>query len=193
MLYRVHGFVAALSLLSCGCVHISSNDPPHDPPTMAAVQSHGYALLDDLMGDESNVSKLLIVKRERPELGILIKRISSICGQAHERLEKFASADPRVNIKDQGLPAAEVETRKEISRTRGKELLAAKGKEFELQLLLDQNEALTYGSHLAATIVRGEESSTRADFLRKLSVELGQLRQRVVSILLEGYTWEGSK
>src|SRR5258708_28546721 len=130
MLKRVHGFVGALSLVACGCVHPAlSNGPPHDAPALAPGQSHGYALLYDLMGDERNVSKLLIVKRGRPELGILIKRISNICGEAHEQLEKFAKADPQVDLKDQGLPAAEIQTRKEISRTRGKELLANKCKE----------------------------------------------------------------
>jgi len=69
-------------------------------------------------------------------------------------------------------------------------LLAANGKEFELQLLLNQNEALTYGSHLAEVVARGEESSTRAEFLRKLSGDLGKQRQRVVAMLLEGYTWK---
>jgi len=191
MLMRVHSLIGGLTLLVSGCVHVASaDDPPHHS---ASAHGHGYALLYDLLGDERNVSKLLIVKRGRPELGVLIKRISNICGEAHEHLEKFAQADPNVDIKDQGLPPAEVETRKQISSTRGKELLADKGKEFELQLLLNQNEALTYGSHLAATLAQGEESSTRAEFLRKLSSDLVQLRRRVVSTLLEGYTWEGSK
>lgn len=194
MIIRLHGFIGVLTLLTCGCVHVAtSQDAPHDPPIVAAAPSHGYALLYDLLGDERNVSKVLIVKRQRQELGTLIKRISSICGEAHGQLEKFAKADPRVDIKDQGLPAAEIETRKEISSSRAKELLADKGKEFELQLLLNQNEALTYGIHLATTVARGEESSQRAEFLRKLAGDLGQMRQRVLSMLLEGYTWEGSK
>ena len=190
MLMRVFGFIGVLIILACRCVHA---DPPHDAPSIAVAPGHGYALIYDLMGDERNVSKLLIVKRGHPELGTLIKRISSICGEAQKQLETFAKTDPRVDLKDLGLPAAEIETRKEISRTRGKELLAANGKEFELQLLLNQNEALTYGSHLAEVVARGEESSTRAEFLRKLSGDLGKQRQRVVAMLLEGYTWEGSK
>src|SRR6266568_5356379 len=115
MLMWVHSLIGGLTLLVCGCVHVASaDDPSHHSPVSASAHGHGYALLYDLMGDERNVSKLLIVKRGRPELGILIKRISNICGEAHEQLEKFAKAYPQVDLKDQGLPAAEIETRKEI-------------------------------------------------------------------------------
>src|SRR6266478_2523538 len=172
---RLSVLALIIILLVSGCA-----TPPSDPPATPVAPGHGYALLYDLLGDERNLSKLLIVKRERQELGILVKQVSQTCGHGYQQLEKFAKADGRVDLKDQGLPADEIETRKEIIRTRRKELLTVKGKEFELQLLLNQNEALTYGSHLAATVARDEESSERAAFLRQLASDLGQLRQRMV-------------
>jgi len=91
MLMRVFGFIGVLIILACRCVHA---DPPHDAPSIAVAPGHGYALIYDLMGDERNVSKLLIVKRGHPELGTLIKRISSICGEAQKQLETFAKTMP---------------------------------------------------------------------------------------------------
>jgi hypothetical protein len=154
---------------------------------------HGYALLFDLLGDEKNVSKLLIIKRERAELRELIKEISHRSASAHKELEAFAQADKRLNLKDRGLPGGESKTRESISKARGKQLLGDKGKEFELHLLLTQNEALTYASHLAAVIAAGEPNPARAQFLRELSHSLAQLQERVVAMLLSNYSWPAPK
>ncbi|HUR45068.1 MAG TPA: hypothetical protein VMZ27_04250 [Candidatus Saccharimonadales bacterium] len=151
--------------------------------------SNGYALLYDLMGDEKNVSKLLIIKRERNELKEIVKAISHTAGEAHKQLDAFAKADPSLGLKDKGLPAAEVATRESISKAKAKELLTDKGKDFELQLLLSQNEALTYGQHLALTAALKETSAPRVQFLQSLSRDLGQLRQRVIAMLSAHYSW----
>jgi len=62
---------------------------------------HGYALLYDLLGDEKNVSKLLIIKRDRPELKNLVKQISERTGKAHKELEKFFKHSEEAILKDQ--------------------------------------------------------------------------------------------
>ena len=141
------------------------------------------------MGDEKNVSKLLIIKRERSELKEVVKAISHTAGQAHKQLEKFGKADARLNLKDKGLPAAETATRESISKAKARDLLTDKGKDFELKLLLSQNEALTYGEHLALTAVQGETNPQRLQFLQTLARELGQLRRRVVDVISAHYTW----
>jgi hypothetical protein len=145
-------------------------------------------LLFDLLGDEQNVSKLLLVKRERAALGDLIKEISARCARAHKQLADFAKADGRLNLKNKGLPAAELKTRESIGKARGMQLLTDKSKDFELHLLLTQDEALTYGSHLAAVTAARETDSTRAKFLQQLSRDLAQLQQKVVAMLLANYT-----
>src|SRR5947207_1770159 len=73
--------------------------------------AQGYALLDELLGEEKNVSKLLIIKRDRPEFKNLVKQISEKAGKGHKELEKLAKQG-HVDFKDQGLPSAELETRK---------------------------------------------------------------------------------
>jgi hypothetical protein len=154
---------------------------------------NGYALLYDLLGDEKDVSKLLIIKRERPELKTLIKEISQKSGEDHKHIGEFGKTNSQVNLKAKALPPAELETRKAISKAKTKELLTEKGKDFELQLLLSQNEALVYGTHLAGTTAKSESDPTRAQFLQQLSGELGQLRQKVLTMLMEHYSWSPPK
>ena len=149
--------------------------------------AHGYALLDDLLGDEKNVSKLLIIKRDRPEFNALVKQISDKAGKAHKELEKLAKHDGHMDLKDQGLPNAELETRKSISKEKSKTLLTEKGDGFELHLLLSQNEALTYGAHLASTIAKTETDPKRSQFLQQLSAELLDLRNKVFTMLRQNY------
>jgi len=151
--------------------------------------THAYALLYDLLGDEKDVSKLGFIKHERSELKELVKEISRTSAEAHKQLEAFAKADSRLNLKDLGLPVAEIETRKAIGKTKTKALLTDKGKEFEVQLLLSQSEALTYGAHLALTTGRTEAKPQRAQFLQRLANDLTQLQQKVVSLLLANYVW----
>jgi len=146
--------------------------------------SHAYALLFDLLGDEKDVSKLLIIKRERAELGALIKQISRIAGDAHKKLAAFGKKDPHLNLKDLALPPGEIEARKAIAKTKSKELLTEKGKAFELRILLSQNEALTYGAHLAQVIAATETDHARGEFVQQLSRDLSALQRRVFDMLL---------
>jgi hypothetical protein len=108
-------------------------------------------------------------------------------------LEAFGKADPGLNLKSLGLPAAEVETRKAISKTKEKALLTDKNQDFEIQLLLSQSEALTYGAHLALVAGRTERVPERARFLEKLSAGLTQLQKRIVGMFRANYSWPESK
>jgi len=177
-----------LLVVLCGCasLHETSTQSPAPPSSTSA---DSYAVLFDLLGDEKDVSKLLIIKRERAELRNLIREIARRCGQGHEELEGFGRTDSSLNLKAHGLPAIESETRAAIAKTKAKQLLTESGKEFELRLLITQHEALTYGAHLAASIAKTETNPQRAQFLRQLSSDLTALEQRVTSLLLASYHW----
>jgi hypothetical protein len=124
----------------------------------------GYALLAELCGDEKDLSKLRFLKRERPELKSLLQEIAETNRVAYETLQRFAKANPALNLKDTGLPAAEVAARKAISKFKEKAILSSKGKELEVELLLDQNEALTYGSISPASLRSLNRSRVDASF-----------------------------
>jgi hypothetical protein len=151
------------------------------------VRQNGYAILFDLLGDEKDVSMLRFIKREQPELKTLIADISRASASAYNRLEEFGKADPQLNLKNEGLPLAELATRKSISTMKTRLLLHSKGAEFELQLLLSQNEALVYGANLAQVLAASETDSERAQSLRETADRLLQLDHRVIEMLLRSY------
>jgi hypothetical protein len=179
---------ACLLVAGWGCETFNRRAKSGVAPVGGQSDQHGYALLADLCGDEKDVSKLRFLKRERPELKALLQEIAATNRIAYETLQKFAKAEPALDLKDLGLPAAEVAARKAISTFKEKAILSSKEKELEVQLLLDQNEALTYGSHLAGVIAQTEPDPHRREFLGQLAATLGRLQQRVLRMLSSGYS-----
>ena len=169
-----------------GCATSNRTSKATTNPGAGLADDHGYALLADLLGDEKNVSKLRFIKHERPELKALLQEIAGTNRIAYKTIQEFAKAG--VNLNDLGLPTAEVAARKAISKFKEKAILSSKGKDLEVQLLLDQNEALTYGSHLAGVIALTESDPQRRQFLEQLAVNLGKLQQRVLIMLSSSYT-----
>jgi hypothetical protein len=136
-----------------------------------------------LLGDEKNLSKILIVKRSSDEMAKLVKDISQTARDGAKMLDELAKAEPGINLKETGLPPGEAATRKAISKTKESLLLHSKDTEFEFQLLLSQSEALNYGAHLAMVAAENEPEAGRVrDFLR-LSAQLRELHQRVLTML----------
>ena len=177
-----HPIVASVLLAALlGCA--SKGAPSRSPEAPAAASGHGYALLHEILGQERKVSQLLIIKEERKPLETVIDAIAETCGIAYERLGELAAAKPRLDLSDTGLPVEERRTREAIAATRKEQLLAASGRELELQLLLSQNEALTYAAHLADTLARSETDPARLAFVRALWKDLTGLQQDVVALL----------
>jgi len=85
-----------------------------------------------------------------------------------------------------------VRTRQAIAATRRDQLLAASGRELELQLLLSQNEALTYMAHLADTLSRSESDAARLAFVRELWKELTLLQEDVLALVRRPAPMRGS-
>jgi hypothetical protein len=183
------------SMLMCGCSMLDQKPATPaesvkeaDPAAVetasgASVTAQGYALLADLLGDEKDVSKIRFVKRPGEEVTQLLKQISNTCGGAYKQLQAFGKTDKSLNLVDQRLPTAEVVTRKAISKSKEKTLLSSKGAELQMQLLLTQNEALTYGAHLAETTATGESDPTRHQFLISTATQLYELQLKVLDLL----------
>ena len=177
-LSRVLASVLTAALFGC-----ASAGAPGGIQQTHTSSGHGYALLYEILGQERQVSKLLVIKVERAALGTVIKAIAETCSQAYERLEVLANANPRLDLTDTGLPIEEVLTRQSIAATRSAQLLAASGREFELELLLSQNEALSYIGHLADTLSRRERDPERLAFVRKLWKDVTLLQEDVLALL----------
>lgn len=172
--------VLALLTAALGCSDPSGPRRTQEAPTSSG---HGYAILYETLGHERKVARLLIIKAEREELETVIQAIAETCGTAYERVEALAKADPNLDLADTGLPIEEVRTREAITATRRKQLLAASGADLELQLLLTQNEALTYLAHLADTLSRSEADPARLAFVRELWKDLTRLQEDVLALV----------
>jgi hypothetical protein len=170
---------SALLAVALGCAGAGTPRRPQE----AVASGHGYALLYEILGQERQVSDLLMIKEEREALGTVIDAIAETCGTAYERIEELAEEKPRLDLSDTGLPVEEVRTREAIVATRRDQLMAASGREFDLQLLWTQNEALTYAAHLTDTLARSEPDPTRLAFVRALWKDLTRLQQDVQNLL----------
>jgi hypothetical protein len=138
--------------LLCGCAQPEKRASlDGQPPAREKLETRNNAasLLDDLLNDEKNVSKILIIKRNSEELGQLIKAISKGAAENQKQLERLTTNDPSLNLHTIELPQGEKATRAAVAKTEEHELLFSSGMEFEFNLLLTQAEALSYGSHLA--------------------------------------------
>jgi hypothetical protein len=148
-----------------------------------AIRNQGYSLLYQLMADEKNVSKILLIKKEQSDVGDLIKKIAEVTGNAAKQLEAFEKADPHLHLKMDGLPVAEKQTRDLISKTRARELITKTGEKFELRILLTQSDALTYGAHLAVVVQSHETDEQRKKFLGETSQRLQELHQALIDLM----------
>jgi hypothetical protein len=159
--------------------------PPNATPhkSKIEVRNNAASLLADLLGDEKNVSKILIIKRTSAELGRLIKAISKTAGDGAEQLESLAKNDTTLNLHALQLPPGEPATRAAMSKTREHELLFSSGEKFELNLLLTQTTALDYGSHLAKIAAENSSSPEQQQNFHLLDIALNTLFQQVVATL----------
>jgi hypothetical protein len=141
------------------------------------------SLLLDLLNDEKNLDKLLIVKRESTGLNQLVKDISAAANAGAKKLEQLAIADHSLHLHAMALPSGEAATRDSISKAKASELLHAKGPEFEFKILLTQIEALNYGTHLAKVAGENESRPDQARQWFALGDELKGLHQRTLTLL----------
>jgi hypothetical protein len=171
--------------LYCGHANAQKSAPPSAAPDKSKIEvrNNAASLLADLLGDEKNVSKILIIKRNSAELGRLIKAISKTAGDGAEQLEMLAKNDKTLNLHTLQLPPGEIATRAAMSKTREHELLFSSGEKFELNLLLTQTTALDYGSHLAKIAADNSSSPEQQRKFHSLDVALNALFQQVVAKL----------
>jgi len=169
------------------CGRATPRTPPAADPAENAkkieVRNNAASLLADLLGNEKNVSKILIIKHNSAELGRLIKLISKTAGDGAQELQALAKRDTTLDLHTLQLPPGEVATRAAISKTMEHELIFSSGEKFELNLLLTQTDALDYGSHLAKVAAENSPSPEQQKKFHSLDVSLNARLQEVVAKL----------
>lgn len=195
---RSHLLNLSLSFLLigfCGCQLFRSKPEAPDPPAVEVTtnktvdlrtRNNALALLDDLLNDEKNLSKILLIKHHSEQLAKLVKEISRTAAQGAKTLELIAKEESGLNLKEVALPAGETAAREAISKSKEHDLLHSADAEFELQLLLTQNDALNYGAQLARVAALNEPNAERVRALSNLSAQLSSLHEQVIAMLRHG-------
>jgi hypothetical protein len=180
-------FLLAASLAMLGALFVGCQSRPAASAAVSegksSVRNNSASLLHELLSDEQNVSKLLIIKRDRDELHRLIKDISATAASGVKKLEELAGRDSTLQLKLTEVPAGEQAARMSIAKARTGELLRASGADFEFRLLLSQAEALSYGEHLAKVIAANETTPDRAKLFSDLSAQMQRLHGEVLKML----------
>ncbi|HZR20210.1 MAG TPA: hypothetical protein VFE51_23205 [Verrucomicrobiae bacterium] len=176
-------------LLLTGCCATESNSSKTEALVepakagTAATLNNALDLLHDLLGDEKNLSKVLIIKEASPQLKELVKKISATAKADLKTLEAFQKTGDAPAWGHLGLPSGERATRAAISKSKEHELLHSKDSEFEFQLLLSQAEGLNYGAYLARVAAESDPNTAHASQLSAISRDLAQLRSEVLARL----------
>lgn len=141
--------------------------------------SRGYAMLYELVSKQSGLDRALIIGGGMDaESKSLIREIAQASERAAARIKNFTRADPSLALKNRGLPEVEVRARAEIESSLKGRLLFA-GKNFEVRLLLAQNDATEYGAALAQEMAKLDPHRERRAWLKEFAEHYGKLRQRV--------------
>jgi hypothetical protein len=177
------GIFCLAAVISSAGANAREPAPPAKPDGDASkieVRNNAASLLNDLLGDEKNLSKILIIKRHYPRLAVLVRAISKTSGDGQDELETLAKNDKTLNLQAIQLPPGEIATRAAIQKTKEHELIFSSGQKFEINLLLSQTDALDYGSHLAKIAAENSASPEQQDAFHSLDVALNALFQRAV-------------
>jgi hypothetical protein len=179
---RVSCGALACSALLFGCSTAgpaTSSVIPAPADEKMQVRNNASSLLAQLLDEEKNVSKILIIKHASREVSQLIEAISAAAGDSANRLKGLAQGDPTLDLTRQDLPAGEKASRDAEGKTEEHELLFSSGANFEFNLLLTQAQALGYGSHLAKVAADNSADPREADALLAMSKALDELLDRV--------------
>jgi hypothetical protein len=175
----------AFTAMFCGCAHTPKVEVKSSllPAGKIALRNNSASLLYDLLGDEKNVSKILLIKFDRKELNSLIKAVSATAGDGAKQLDKLAKADPTLNLHAIQLPEGETATRTAIGKTKEHELLLLSGEDFEFSLLLTQAEAMSYGWHLAEIAAENSSQPEQVREFKSLGIVMKDLYKQVVVLM----------
>jgi hypothetical protein len=174
-----------LSLLFCATL-IGCSSPPTPPPDTGGSiheRNQAYSLLYKLMTDESDVNKIFILKSASDPLKNLIKEIASAAQSAKKQLDTFSSPDSRIDFNLTDLPQLEQRSRDLQAKEDEHTLLFSSGKDFELNLIFTQLEAVDYGKQLCKALLEKESDPTRRTFLSNLANQCDGFHDRLMKLL----------
>jgi hypothetical protein len=174
-----------LAVAICGCSSIQPAPLATAPakPTKLQIRNNAASLLADLLNDEQNVDKVLIIKSASPDIAALIKLIAATAATHKRELDEMATNDPTLNLHALDLPPGEAAAREATAKVKKHELLFSTGTNFEFNLLCTQAEAQSYGCQLAGVAAKNSENPDQTQTFDTISQTMDRLNQQVLAAM----------
>ena len=168
----MHSLLLSLSItLAVGCAPVLRGPlDSANPEAAKATLDHGYALLRQVLKDESSVTLLFGIKHAPKPMENLVRRIGDAAANGEAAIRTMAALSPPISWTVNGLPLIEVSARHLTANQQTAALLLA-GESFELRLLLTQQKACEYISALATTLATADPNTVRSEMLATLAHE----------------------
>lgn len=188
VLFLVFVFVVAVAVLWGAPRPLARAIAAHEDANngKVAVRNNAASLLQDLQGNEKNLSKIFIIKHQPENFESLVKNIAKAADDGRKDLDELAKGDKSLDLKALQLPPGETAVREAISKTQEHELLSASGAKFRLDLLLTQTDALSYAEHLAMVAAQNSTNQAEQTKFQALQNQYGHLYQQVVDAIRGG-------
>jgi hypothetical protein len=177
----IRGYILFGMMALAGCS--TTPKPPSENGGLFRERNEGYSLLYKLMGDESKVSEIFILKHADEPVGGLVKEIAAACQAAKKQMDGFPMANNRIEYDVPDLPRLEQESRDLEAKEESKDLLISSGKTFEVRLIFTQAQAMGYAMNLCQALLAHEDDPGHKEFLTNLSKQCAGFKQRLMELL----------
>lgn len=177
------GGLLAATMCGCSSVRPGPSAVSTVKPTKLQIRNNAASLLSDLLNDEQNVDKVLIVKNASLEIKSLIKLIAATAAAHNRELDQMATNDPTLHLDATDLPPGETATRDATAKAQEHALLFSTGVNFEFNLLYCQAEAQNYGRELAGVAAKNCERPEEATRFEAISKSMEHLNDEVLSTM----------
>ena len=182
--YLLWGGLIGSALLLAGCAAESPSAPTKTPVGgMIRQRNEGYSLLYQLMSDESKVGQIFIIKHADEPLKSLVKQIGSAAATAKSKMDLFAHTSDRIEYDEPDLPLLEQRSRDLQAKADEHTLLSSSGKNFELELIFTQTQAMDYAAQLSKATAEHEDNADRKSFLEDLAKQCTDFHDRLMKML----------
>ena len=129
-------------------------------------RAQGYYTLKKILDQESNLSKVLIIKDPKTGIENFMKRVSEVSGKYNNELDQWFKQDPSLVAKSDGFPPIERKARNGIESATTKSMLLTGDKNFEVRVLVSQIQATDYLRNTFEALEETETSEKRKGRLK---------------------------
>lgn len=182
--YALSVLLMALTIFGSSCATSQDSLKPTIKDT-----ANGYALLWDVSHKQTNLDKILLIKNGTKEVEALLAEITKSYRNFEQSWIAHGFPDkqnlpPLAKI----LPDTELAARQSLEKEITGTILTSSGPRFNLAILMSQEKALGYTSHLIQSLIEMETLADRKKNLQQQHRVIEKLRGKTTQLLLNAGT-----